>query len=164
MPIYEFFCEDCNTIYNFFSRTVNTDRRPDCPDCGRPGLQKMMSTFATVGRASEEDRDDPLAGMDEAKMEQAFASLMQEAENINEDDPRQMAHMMRRFSEKTGIRLGEAMEEALGRMEAGEDPDEIEKEMGDLLDGDDLFTLEGMKSRAHSRRRPPRYDEKLYEL
>jgi len=33
MPIYEFYCEDCNTLFNFFSRTVNTDKQPPCPRC-----------------------------------------------------------------------------------------------------------------------------------
>ena len=95
-----------------------------------------MSTFATIGKASEEN-DDMMAGMDETKMEAAFGSLMQEAEGMNEDDPRQMATLMRKFTEKTGMTLGDTMEEAISRMEKGEDPDVIEKEMGDQLEGDD---------------------------
>ena len=51
------------------------------------------------------------------------------------------------------------MEEALGRMERGEDPEKIEEEMGDLLDSDDLFSLEGM-----GRQSTPRVDETLYDL
>ncbi|WP_456387886.1 FmdB family zinc ribbon protein [Desulfolithobacter sp.] len=164
MPIYEFFCEECNTIFNFFSRRINTETRPGCPQCGRKELQKMMSPFATVGKAKEEDSDDPLAGLDESRMEKAFESLMREAENINEDDPRQMADLMRKFTEKTGISLGEQMEEALARMEAGEDPDQIEQEMGDLLDGDDAFSLDGMKKKLRGTRKTPRRDEKLYEM
>lgn len=164
MPIYEFFCQDCNTIFNFFSRSINTDKRPDCPKCGRKELSKQMSTFATIGRAREEDGDDPLDGLDESKMEQAFESLMRDAEGLNEDDPRQMATLMRKFSDKTGISLGEQMEEALSRMEAGEDPDQIEQEMGDLLDSDDAFSLEGMKKKIRSGPKPPAHDEKLYEL
>ncbi len=165
MPIYEFFCPDCNTIFNFFSRRINTDRQPDCPRCGRPGLDKMMSTFATIGRAGEEDAgDDPLAGLDETRMEAAMAGLMREAEHINEDDPRQMAHLMRRFSQETGISLGDSMEEALARMEAGEDPEQVEEEMGDLLEGDDAFSLEGMQKKIRARPRRPRRDETLYEL
>jgi hypothetical protein len=49
-------------------------------------------------------------------------------------------------------------------MEAGEDPDQIEKEMGDLLDSDDAFTLEAMKKKIRTGPRPPVHDEKLYEL
>ena len=164
MPIYEFYCQDCNTIFNFFSSRINTDKRPDCPKCGRKELSKQMSTFATIGKAKEDNGDDPLAGLDESKMEQAFESLMRDAEGINEDDPRQMATLMRKFSDKTGISLGEQMEEALSRMEAGEDPDQIEQEMGDLMDSDDAFTLEAMKKKVRSGPRPPAHDEKLYEL
>ena len=123
-----------------------------------------MSTFATIGKAKEEDGNDPLAGLDETKMEQAFESLMRDAEGMNEEDPRQMATLMRKFSDKTGISMGEQMEEALSRMESGEDPDQIEKEMGDLLDSDDTFTLEAIKKKVRSGPRPPLHDEKLYEL
>ena len=164
MPIYEFFCEDCNTIFNFFSRRINTDKQPDCPKCGRKRLQKRMSTFAAIGRAKENNGDDPLAGMDESKMERAFEGLMREAEHINEDDPRQMAGLMRKFSDRTGISLGDQMEEALSRMEAGEDPDRIEQEMGDLLDADDELTLNAMKKKISAGPKPPTRDEKLYEL
>jgi hypothetical protein len=89
---------------------------------------------------------------------------LREAGNINEDDPRQMAGLMRRFSDKTGISLGDRMEEALSRLETGEDPDRIELEMGDLFDGDDGFNLEEMKKKVLSGPRQPTRDDKLYEL
>jgi putative FmdB family regulatory protein len=162
MPIYEFFCPDCNTVFNFFSRRINTDKQPDCPKCGREKIKKMMSTFATIGKADEEA--DPLAGMDETKMERAFEGLLREAENMNEEDPKQMAGLMRRFSDQTGISLGDQMEEALSRMEAGEDPDRIEKEMGDLLNEDDGFSFEAMKKKVRTAPPPPARDDKLYEL
>ncbi|NIP32606.1 zinc ribbon domain-containing protein, partial [Candidatus Saccharibacteria bacterium] len=57
MPIYEFLCKDCNTIFNFFSRRVNTDKVPGCPQCGRK-LQKLLSSFATTGRANEPGDED----------------------------------------------------------------------------------------------------------
>lgn len=125
----------------------------------------MMSAFATLGKAKESDGDDPLAGLDEAKMEQALAGLMREAEHVNEDDPRQMAQLMRKFADKTGLNLGGAMEEAMARMEAGEDPDQIEQEMGDLVDGDEPFSLEAMKKKVQAgRKRPPVHDDHLYDL
>lgn len=164
MPIYEFFCDQCHTIFNFFSRRPNSDKRPICPQCGKCELVKMMSTFATIGKARETDEDDPLAGLDESKMEQALAGLMQEAERVNEDDPRQMANLMRKFADKTGMSLGAPMEEAIARMEAGEDPEQIEREMGDLMESEEPFTLEGLKKKAQSRQRSPRRDDHLYEL
>lgn len=163
MPIYEFYCPDCNTIFNFFSRRINTEKQPDCPKCGRKKIRRQMSVFATIGKAKENDSADPLAGIDETKMEQAFECLMRDAGSINEEDPRQMANLMRRFSDKTGISLGDRMEEALARLESGEDPDLIEQEMGDLMDGED-FSLEAMRKKASSAGRPPAKDDKLYEL
>lgn len=165
MPIYEFFCNDCNTVFNFFSSRPNTEKRPDCPRCGKEHLQKMMSAFATIGKAKETNGDDPFSGLDESKMEQALAGLMRQAENINEDDPRQMANLMRAFADKTGLNLGAPMEEAIARMEAGEDPEQIEREMGDMMKGEEPFTLEAMKKRAQfGSRRLPSHDERLYEL
>jgi len=165
MPIYEFFCDDCNTVFNFFSSRPNTEKRPDCPRCGKQQLQKMMSAFATIGKAKETNGDDPFSGLDDSKMEQALAGLMRQAEHLNEDDPRQMANLMRAFADKTGLNLGAPMEEAIARMEAGEDPEQIEREMGDLMEGEEPFTLEAMKKKAQfASRRPPSHDERLYEL
>ncbi|MEI6128202.1 MAG: FmdB family zinc ribbon protein [Pseudomonadota bacterium] len=45
MPIYEFYCTSCNTIFNFFSRTVNVTKRPACPRCGRE-LERQVSMFS----------------------------------------------------------------------------------------------------------------------
>ena len=162
MPIYEFYCPDCNTIFNFFSRKIDTKTEPDCPDCGKERLKRQVSLFATIGKASEEE--DQFGGLDESKMENAIESLMRESEGINEEDPRQMASLMRKFSDRTGINLGENMEEAIARMERGEDPEEIEKEMGELLDGDD-FSLDAMKKKAaQSHAVKPRHDDTLYDL
>ena len=101
--------------------------------------------------------------IDEAKMEKALNLLAREAEGMNEEDPRQAANLMRKLSDVAGIGLGPGMEEALKRMEAGEDPEQIEAEMGDLLEEEEPFLLEGKKGpRGH--RPPPKHDETLYEL
>ena len=122
-----------------------------------------MSTFATIGKA-EEGGENPMEGMDETRMEEAFGSLMAEAEGMNEEDPKQMATLMRKFTQKTGMHLGDTMEEAVSRMEKGEDPDVIEKEMGNNLDGDDLFSFDSMKQKVMSKKKTPDHDEKLYRL
>jgi putative FmdB family regulatory protein len=66
MPIYEFYCESCNTIFSFFSRRIDTETVPGCPRCAAPELSRQVSMFATIGRASEDE--DQLAGLDETKM------------------------------------------------------------------------------------------------
>jgi len=164
MPIYEFYCKDCHTIFNFFSRTVNTTKTPACPKCQNKALTRQMSTFAVTGKAVESSESDDLP-FDESKMEQAVNMLAGQAENMNDDDPRQAASMMRKLSDMTGLKLGPGMEEALHRMEKGEDPDKIEAEMGRLLEEEDPFILPEKKGgKAASRRTEPFKDETLYDL
>ena len=162
MPIYEFYCPDCHMIFNFFSRTINTEKIPPCPKCNRSELDRQMSSFAVL-RGVKEDHDEGLPDIDESKLEKAMAALASEAERINEDDPKQTAQLMRKLTHMTGLELGAGMEEALRRMEAGEDPEQIEAEMGDLLEEEDPLIFQGQKSAAF-RKKPPRKDEKLYKL
>ena len=159
MPVYEFYCEDCHAIFSFLARRVNTDKKPACPRCHRPDLERRVSAFA-ISR----NLDEPAEGMsdiDESKMQQAMLALTGEMENMNEEDPKAMADFMRKFSNMTGLELGDGAEEALSRFEAGEDPELIEAEMGDLFDDDNLFSqkkLTGLKKKYL----PPAHDETLY--
>lgn len=166
MPIYEFYCHKCHTVYNFFSRTVNTEKIPYCPTCKRVKLKRQMSVFAKIsGSGAEEGEDGPMPPFDEAKMEKAMAMLAGEADKISEDDPRQAANLMRKLSEATGMNLGPAMEEALRRMERGEDPEAIEAEMGDLLESEEPFIFDGGSGKKGSGKpKAPRVDETLYDL
>lgn len=162
MPIYEFFCPRCNTLFSFFSKTVNTEKRPLCPQCRKTTLQRWMSLFSRPRMAAEE-QETPLPGMDETQMEKAVGLLAREAEHLDENDPRQAAQLMRRLTDMTGLHLGGGMEEALRRMEAGEDPEAIEAEMGDILESEDPLSLKP-KARGGPARATPFKDEKLYDL
>jgi putative FmdB family regulatory protein len=165
MPIYEFYCPDCHTIFNFFARRVNTAKRPDCPKCGRSDLERKASAFA-ISTGRSEAVDDPLSGGDEARFEQAMAAMASEAEGLDTEDPRQAARMMRKLCEATGMPVGAGMEEAIRRMEAGEDPDAIEERLGPLLDDEDPFGGETGSARLKSLRKklPPSVDTTLHEL
>lgn len=121
-----------------------------------------MSAFANISGNREEGDSEDLP-IDESKMEKAMGLLAKEAEGINEDDPRQAAQLMRKFTDATGASLGPGMEEALRRMEAGEDPEQVEAEMGDLIEQEEPFIFEGRKG-VKARKAPPRRDETLYDL
>jgi putative FmdB family regulatory protein len=175
MPMYEFYCPGCNTIFTFFSKSINTEKVPACPKCKRPDLSRMVSRFAVTGRAAKNDEGGeggdggegmPDLPIDESRMEKAMEALSSEAEHIDENNPKQAADLMRKFSAMTGLRLGDKMEDALAKLEAGADPDSLEAEMGDLNEND-LFKLDGMggsaKTKARSRRAPLR-DETMYEM
>ena len=166
MPIYEYYCKKCNTIYEFFSRTINTDTIPKCPTCKRPKLQRIMSGFATISDSSDEAESAmDMPDIDESKMQKAMSMLEKNMDKIDEDDPRQAARLMRDLTSATGLEMGDSMEEALSRLEKGEDPEKIEQEMGDLLEGDDQLFKKSNKTRKKKASRPkPKKDETLYEL
>jgi putative FmdB family regulatory protein len=164
MPIYEFYCKDCNTIFNFFSKTINTSKKPKCPKCKTNTLSRQMSAFAFTGKAAEESDMDDLT-FDENKMEQAMNMLAGEADKINEDDPSQAANLMRKLTDMTGMQLGPGMEEAISRMEKGEDPEKIEAEMGDIMEEEEPFLFPGKTgSGIKKQQAKPMVDEKLYDL
>jgi putative FmdB family regulatory protein len=162
MPIYEFYCAHCNTIFNFFSSRVNTEKRPMCPKCDKGPLERVISRFAVLKSGKEHD-DLGMPELDETKLGKAMSLMEREARNLNEDDPKQVAHLMRKLCDTTGINLGSKMEEALRRMESGEDPEKIEEEMGNILSEEDLFTA-ASKDSHKPKKKPPIRDETLYYL
>src|SRR5579862_6306572 len=147
MPVYEFYCRHCHTVFNFFARRIDTTSRPACPRCGRPKLQRQVSRFATIGKAVEGGEDLP-PGMDESKMESLMESMARESEGLDEENPQQMAKMMRKLHEATGMPMDGRAQEAIRRMEAGESPEKIEEEMGDLFgeEGPDVEMPDGKRS------------------
>lgn len=162
MPMYEFYCHHCNTIYTFFCKTINTTKTPECPKCKTNSLSRQVSLFAVTGKSKKDDGSEiSNFGIDESKMEHALQSLASEAENINEDDPRKAADLMRKLSNMTGLKLGDKMEEAISRMEAGEDAETIEQQMQDV-DENDLFKVGSSKSSRSPV--PPSRDDTLYEM
>ena len=46
MPIYEYKCEECEKVIEFFHKGQET---PVCPKCGSKNLTRLISTPARVG-------------------------------------------------------------------------------------------------------------------
>jgi len=176
MPIYEFYCGRCHTVFSFLSRRVDTTKRPGCPRCGLSALERRTSRFAvSKGRPEPTEGGADVDDLDDARMDQAMDTLARDAEGVDENDPRQVAGLMRRFYGTTGLALGGTMEEAIRRMEAGEDPDAIESELGEALEQEDPFGGEGGSAEGgppgsgrlkaiRRRLRPPAVDQALYEM
>lgn len=50
--------------------------------------------------------------------------------DLDENDPRSVARMMRKLGSEMGEELGPEFDEMVGRLEDGEDPESIEADMG----------------------------------
>ena len=124
MPIYEYICHDCQRLVSLLWRSFADieSREAICPRCGGKNLRRLISRVAVV--RSEESRLDDLADP---------SSLS----GLDENDPKSLARFMRKMASETGEDLGPEFEEVVGRLEAGEDPESIEKSMPDLGGGAD---------------------------
>lgn len=165
MPIYEFYCKQCNMLFNFLSQGVNTDKRPMCPRCGKVKLERQISLFSAPRKGGEDLGDDDMdMPFDEARMERAMAGLASEIDKVDEDNPQQAASLMRKMFKDAGMKMGDGMQEALSRMESGEDPEQIEQDLGDKLDENELFALSGGRRGKAAHASGPAVDDTLYTL
>src|SRR4051812_32502035 len=118
MPIYEYRCATCKRRSSVLVRSMTETVRPKCEHCGSTKMTRLMSKFAVhrgSGGGGGADFDD-LGGM----------------ADVDENDPQSVARWARRMRDETGEDMGPEFDEMIGRMEAGESPD-------DLMGGDDEF-------------------------
>jgi putative FmdB family regulatory protein len=146
MPIYEFACPKCRKIFNFLSKKLNPGKSPACPKCGHRKLTKQVSNFAMPRGAQEPSASPdqgPMPEMDDPRMARIMSEMERDMEHMDENNPKHMAHLMRKM--KNLMPAGSVPKEldvAIKRLEAGEDPEKIEADMGDVL-GDFMGGEEG---------------------
>jgi hypothetical protein len=161
MPIYEYYCPDNHTIYQFYAKTLAQGRTvPRCPDNPKFRMQKAFSRFAVKtggprhneledhhhdhGHDHDANGEPPVPfgdGADDAaenaRMELAMGAMEREFSNVDENDPKAMGRMMRRMSELTGEKLDGEMDEIVRKLEEGADPESLEEQFGAGTDGAD---------------------------
>jgi len=102
---------------------------PTCSFCQSTRLVRLVSRVRVI-RSEDSITDD-------------FSDLG-DFPDIDENDPKSMGRWMRKMSEEVGEDLGPEFDEVVGRLKAGEDPNQIEESMPDVLgesgldSGDDL--------------------------
>ena len=117
MPIYEYRCQKCKRRFTlFFTYADYGKTAPTCTHCGSQDVQRKIGRIR-VARSDEsrmENLADPagLAGLDE--------------------DPRALGRMMRTMSQEVGEDMPPEFDEVVDRLEKGQSPEDIEKELPDL--------------------------------
>lgn len=142
MPIYEFACPQCRKIYSFLSKRLNPTRQPVCPKCGCKKLKKEISRFALTqglrepGPVSGEPGDGSAEpNWEDPRLERAMMEMERDMAHLDENNPKHLAHMMRKMKElMPAAAVPKEMDVVLKRLEAGEDPEKIEADMGDILE------------------------------
>jgi putative FmdB family regulatory protein len=124
MPKYDYRCRQCGrraSIYQTYEEYGEVE--VECPHCGSSDLQRLINRVRIA--KSEDSRLDDLSDPS------AWGDL-------DENDPRSMARMMRKMGDELGEEMPEEFDEVVGRLEAGESPEQIEESMPDLGTGDEF--------------------------
>lgn len=119
MPSYSFVCEACGTRFSSFIAYQDYDTaRVACPKCASQSVHRRISR---------------------PRMLRSAGSRFGDLENMDDlpDDPKAMAGMVRAMGEESGEELGPEFNEVVDRLEKGQDPEDIERELPDLGMGDD---------------------------
>ncbi len=142
MPIHEFACPKCRVIFSFLSKRLRPDRPPACPKCGNKKMVKQMSGFAmprglkepSPTSGQEGGVEPPMPDFDDPRVMRAMNEMEQDMAHLDENNPKHMAHMMRKMKDLLPAdAMPKEMDIAIKRLEAGEDPERIEEDMGDIL-------------------------------
>jgi hypothetical protein len=87
------------------NRSFSEIKEPLCTNCGTVGGTRLISQVAVI-----RDEGDFMSGMP------SWDSMS----DFNEDDPRNVADMLRRMKDETGDDIGPEGEELLAQMDAGQ--------------------------------------------
>jgi len=120
MPIYQYRCLNCKKRFEvFFSYKEYGEKNVHCPHCTSDLVQRRIGRIRVA--KSEESRLDALT--DPSGLEGL------------ENDPRALGKMMRKMGNEMGEEVGPEFDEVVGRLEAGQSPEDIEKAIPDLEGG-----------------------------
>lgn len=124
MPAYQYRCLDCRKRFEVFLAYSEYGVHPvQCPHCNSNHVQRRIGRIRVA--RSEESRLDSLA--DPSNLEGL------------EDDPRALGRMMRQMSNEMGEDIGPEFDEVIERLEKGQSPEDIERDLPDLAgEGDDF--------------------------
>jgi putative FmdB family regulatory protein len=120
MPTYSYRCLNCKKRFEIFlSYKEYGVKSVLCPHCASDQVQRRIGRIRIA--KSEESRLDALT--DPSGLEGL------------ENDPRALGKMMRKMSNEMGEDVGPEFNEVVDRLEAGQNPEDIEKAIPDLEGG-----------------------------
>jgi putative FmdB family regulatory protein len=123
MPLYEYYCTPCHTIFSFLSRTANVSRQPACPRCGGE-LKKQVSSFAF----SQKMRGTEKLPFAAKQAEEGVKKVKTEIDRLkSEESPQRAEQFKKNFERWAGVKLDHSVSGLRGvelAPEKGEPPEE----------------------------------------
>lgn len=119
MPTYDFICKKCGKRFEItLSYSEYDPAEVKCTYCGSSDVSRKIGRIRVA--RSEDSRVESFADPS------VLGNLGQ--------DPESLGRMMRQMSNETGEAMPPEFDEVVGRLEKGETPEQIEKQMPDLGD------------------------------
>lgn len=116
MPTYDYRCQHCLRKFSLILSYEEYDTASvQCPHCGSKEVSRKIGRIRVA--RSEESRLDSFPDTDITSMDK---------------DPQSLGRMMRKMSQEVGDTMPPEFNEVVGRLERGESPEAIEREMPDL--------------------------------
>ena len=124
MPLYDYTCLNCHQRFDVFMSFSEYGTRPvTCPHCSSRDVRRGIPHVRVA--KSDDSRLDSLSV--DLSDPSALAGL--------ENDPQAMGRMMRKMGNEMGEEAPPEFNEVVDRLEKGQRPEEIEKDMPDLGEG-----------------------------
>lgn len=125
MPTYRYHCLSCKKRFELFMTFQEYGvKSVVCPGCSSEKVERRIERIRVM-------KDDA-----------ARLARMADPESLSriDDDPRALGKMMREMESGLGEKMGAEFDEVVGRLESGQTPEAIEKELPDLSSGDGGFS------------------------
>ncbi|MEM5773429.1 MAG: FmdB family zinc ribbon protein [Anaerolineaceae bacterium] len=118
MPNYDYICLECEKRFTLFFKYNEYDQaQPVCPYCESAHVRRRIGRVRVA--------QSPLSRLDDLSDPQQLDAL--------DEDPRALGRMMRQMKDQVGEPMGPEFDEVVNRLENGHSPEQIEKDMPDLL-------------------------------
>lgn len=117
MPIYEYYCPDCEGRYSHLARRIG-EEAPPCPRCGNSAVERLVSAANVVHQDTYHEQ-----------------RLEEEASQVNDRDTQEMSSFLEesgRLDDASGIYGSQAYRELLYRRKRGASDADLDDLVDDL--------------------------------
>ena len=124
MPTYTYRCESCTKNFEIALSYAEYDRAEvKCPNCGSKNVRRRINRVRI------------------AKSEDSRIEEMVDPSQLSgiEDDQQALGRLMRKMGSEMGEEMDPEFDEVVSRLESGQDPDQISKEMPEF--GEDSLDM-----------------------
>jgi len=131
MPQYDFRCLDCKKRFRVFLTFAEYGVKPvACTHCGSQNVQRRIGRVRVAKGSESIGRVRVAKGSESRLAAMADPALLDKVD----ENPRALGRMMRELSHETDEEMSAEFDEVVDRLEKGQSPEDIDRELPDFGD------------------------------